>query len=104
MFPTTKPRRSDSFMEPANSFTYYEDLYGEPNLDEFDEGPIHDCESDSDERPRQKKQFGKSSGDRFFRQTGTPKKGTFSEGFERFGEIKRPSEFQCCFTSLLKLL
>lgn len=95
MFPTTKPRRSDSFMEPSNTFTYYEDLYSKRNSDEFDEGPVHNCESESEERPRKKKPFRKSSPDRFFRQFAKPKQRTWSEGLERFGEIKRPSESSC---------
>lgn len=80
-------------MEPSNQFTYYEDLYGERNLNEFDEGSIHGCESDSDARPRKKKSFRSSSPDRFFRQFATPKNKVFPEGWERYGEIKRPSEF-----------
>ena len=91
MFPTTKPHRSDSFMEPSNQFTYYEDLYGRRNRDEFDEGSVHSCESDnSTEGIRKTAQ--KAGPGRFFRQFAAPKKKTFPEGSERFGEIRRPGE------------
>ena len=94
-------------MEPSGTFPYYEDFYGQRNQEEFNEGSIHRCESDSDEtgiqQPSSKPTPNRSVQSVSTRET----KGRWS-GQKSFGKIKKaPGEVWLSrskhFTSLLNL-
>lgn len=98
-FPLTKMRKAGIFMEPTGTFTYYEDLYGRRNEEEFDEGPIHSCESDDgDEAPEEPSQI-RSASSLPVRQVRTPKAKSIQRGARSFGAIKAPGEFLSSQTS-----
>lgn len=90
--PITKYRSDKKFMEPLNDQPYYEDLYGKRNSDEFDEGSVHSCAPETSDEDISKPAR-KPPSNRFFQQFTTPRRPSTAWHSDRFGEIKKPGEF-----------